>query len=233
MTNVSADHRLSVIPRLSLGIAGASVALLGIQKKGVSGVLLVGVGLSALVRALRSTFDLDGLGFRSAIKLERRIDVNAPLEVVFDFWKNFANFTRFMSYVQMVEVNESFGFTWTVVGPVGIPIHWDSGLSAFIPNQLISWRSFPGALISNTGHIFFRNIKKGNATRVEVSLSFAPPAGLLGYEAIKVLGFDPRSRIDGDLTKMKILVEEEFQRPHSSHSLSHFSVRSSVRNLSI
>jgi uncharacterized membrane protein len=152
-----------------------------------------------------------GLFFHPEVQLHRTIEVDAPIEVVYDFWKDFGNYARFMSYVKEVKVNDRFGITWTVIGPRGMAIHWDVRPSSMIRNQRISWESLPGALIENAGRIFFSTSKNSNQTLVDVNLSYAPPAGILGYQVIKVLGFDPRDQIDHDLTHMRYLIEQDYK----------------------
>lgn len=197
--------------RILVGISGGTVALYGLRHRSLRGAIFTGLGLSALVGAtvgLTANQLIDKV-FHPQVSLQRALDVNAPIEVVFDFWKDFTHYSDFMSYVREVKVNEKYGFTWTVVGPAGIPIRWDAELTALTPHH-IAWKSVPGALIMNSGNVFFRD--KGNKTRIEVNLTYAPPAGFLGFEAIRILGFDPRARIDSDLLKMKSVIEEDYRK---------------------
>jgi len=201
--------------RLLLGISGISLAAYGVSKRDLAGFLLLGLGTGAIIRAITNidTAQLFAMVLHPTVKLQRRIQVNAPIEVVFQFWNNFSNFPRFMSYVQSVELNENHGFTWKVNGPGGVPIHWDIGVSALIPNQLISWKSIPGALIMNSGTVSLKSTRNTHGTQLDIILTYAPPAGLLGYEIIKSLGFDPRKLIDQDLKKMKELIEQKSRQP--------------------
>ncbi len=211
------DERTEWVPgslspwiRVLLGLSGASIAYLGTRRKDLGGILLVGFGLGAVVRAITNidTARLFELVLHPRVSLDREIEIHAPVENVYDFWSHFENYSRFMSYVQSVKINEIQGFTWTIMGPAGIPLHWEARIREMIPCQLISWESCPGALVMNSGKITFKSISKGFKTRVTVHLTYAPPGGALGSEAIRTLGFDPRSRIDSDLLMMKTLIEK-------------------------
>ena len=197
--------------QLLLGFTGTSLCLYGLTRKDRTGLLLSGVGFAAVLAALKplQTARILRHFFHPEITLKRTLDVEAPLEVVFDFWKDFNNYSRFLSYVDGVKLNDKQGFTWTIIGPAGIPIHWDAAISRLIPNQMITWKSLPGALVMNSGLIYFRSHPNQKQTRIEIFLSYAPPAGALGYEAIRILGFDPRTRIDADLLTMKKLIEHQ------------------------
>jgi uncharacterized membrane protein len=201
--------------RLLLGISGISLAGYGLIKRDLAGFLLFGIGAGAAIRAITNidTSRLFALVLHPTVRVHRQVRLNAPLEVVFQFWNNFSNFPRFMSYVQSVELNERHGFTWKVMGPGGVPIQWDIGVSALIPNQLISWKSIPGAFIMNSGTVSLKSIHHDKGTQLDIILTYSPPAGLLGYEIIKGLGFDPRNLIDQDLKKMKKLIEHQGRQP--------------------
>lgn len=144
------------------------------------------------------------------ILLERTLVVNRPVEDVYSFWRDFSNFPRFMSYIRSVEIGTEGKLRWSAQGPAGIPVSWQSQLGALLANQRIEWDSDPTALIRNSGEIRFDDLR-GRGTRVRVCLAYSPPAGALGLAAAGILGFDPRTRIDSDLLKMKSLIETSLE----------------------
>ncbi len=200
--------------RFIFGISGMSLARYGFSRRDSRGMFFLSLGVAAMSRAISpiGVKRFFQFLFHPIIRLQRTIEVNTPIEVAYDFWKAFTNYSRFMSYIQEVRVNEKFGLTWTIVGPVEIPIRWKANLSAMIPNQLIAWKSLPKSMIMNSGHILFQSTHHGEKTQIHVDLIYAPPAGMIGHEVSRILGFDPRTRIDGDLLTMKNLIEQEFLR---------------------
>jgi uncharacterized membrane protein len=126
---------------------------------------------------------------------------------VYDFWKDFSNYPKFMSYIQDVHVNEKGGLEWTAVGPRRVAVKWDAVVGAMTENQLITWRSSPTSLIANEGRISMTEQAAG--TRLNIELTYALPAGALAHLMVRALGFDPRQRIDQDLEVMRKLIEEQ------------------------
>jgi uncharacterized membrane protein len=50
-------------------------------------------------------------------------------------------------------------------------------------------------------------------TRIEVHMTYRPPGGVLGHALAHILGWDPKSRIDDDIVRMKSLLEDGKVRP--------------------
>ena len=62
-------------------------------------------------------------------------------------------------------------------------------------------------MIANAGVIRFEPTDDGG-TRVDIRLSYNPPAGALGHLAALLFGDDPKSAMDEDLVRLKSLLEE-------------------------
>lgn len=206
----------SLQTRMLLSLGFLPLLIYGLRRKDWMGGLCAGAGLGGLfsVFFFRHFPEVLKMAVLPIIEMRRSVIVNVPVEVVFSFWANFSNYSRFMSYVQDVSVNEKQGFSWTVRGPAGIVLKWDSHVTSLVANQKIAWSSNPGAILKNDGEVLFHS-SQVNETKINVRLNYAPPVGIIGYEAIRILGFDPRDRIDEDLKIMKTLVEEEYQRQSS------------------
>ena len=76
-----------------------------------------------------------------------------------------------------------------------------------MPEQRIEWRSLPGSTVENHGVIHLEAQKDGR-TRVQIDMSYNPPAGLLGHAVAALLGLDPKSAIDQDMVQLKSLFEQ-------------------------
>lgn len=208
--------RLLPIPRLLLGISGVSTAFYGARRANLEGLFLFCLGTGALIRAITNleTTHLVGLVLHPTAEIRKTIDVDAPIELVFEFLRNPSNFSRFMSYVKKVELKDGDRLTWTLVGPAGVRVQWETYVHALLPNLMIAWRSVPRSLINHFGTLSFLRIDR-DKTRVEVAMAYAPPAGALGYGVIRLLGFDPKLRVDTDLQTMKTLIETEYRQNSS------------------
>lgn len=144
---------------------------------------------------------------RRTIDIQKTISVNAPLEQVFDFdtLTHYENFPQFMSNVREVQVREDGGSHWTVPGPGGMLVEWDAVTTKLEQNRLLAWRTAPGATVEHAGMIQFERVNGG--TRLDVEMSYSPPAGVLGHVVAKLFGADPKSELDEDLLRMKTFLE--------------------------
>jgi len=52
-------------------------------------------------------------------------------------------------------------------------------------------------------------------TRITVRLAYLPPAGAFGHAVATIFGADPKSEMDGDLLRMKTMIETG-RAPHDA-----------------
>lgn len=166
----------------------------------------VGAGLYAWQRyggseRLRQKIGTDETG---TVTLERTLFIQAPIEQVFDTWANYENFPRFMSNVKNVQPLGSDRSHWTVRGPAGIGVEFDSAVQMQRPTEL-AWESEPGSRVQNSGRVTL--VPEGGATRATVRLWYRPPAGAMGQAVSSLLGADPKQEFEDDLNRMKQFIE--------------------------
>ena len=176
---------------------------------GAAGTAALASGLALLARSLTNT-EVQRLvgtgGGRSAVTVDKTINVNAPPDVLYSLWSNFENFPKFMSNVLEVRnINDELSH-WKVAGPAGIPVEWDAEITKVVPNELIAWKSVEGSTVANAGYVLFERNEDGS-TEVNVRISYNPPAGAIGHAVAKVFGADPKTEMDQDLMRMKSMLE--------------------------
>lgn len=201
----------SSLARMAVGTLGITSLLLSIRSRGALRKSLGFFGLASLIRAVSNLHVTGLIGWiaNPSVKLKRTIRVKAPIDDVYDFLSHFSNYPLFMSYIKNVEVNDLGGLRWTLVGPAGVPFHWNTTLGKLIKNQAISWKSSINSVIRNSGDIQLVELPN-EGTEVKVELTYAPPAGALGYAAVHFLEFDPKEKIDEDLQVLKALIEKQY-----------------------
>jgi uncharacterized membrane protein len=195
--------------RLLAGTAGGALTVAGLKKRGPAGVVMSAVGAGILVRGLTNLEMKRLFGFgagRKAVTVKKNININAPVERVFEFWTNYQNFHRFMPDVLEVRDLGNQRSHWTVAGPGGVPVSWQAEITRYVPNEVMAWKSTRGAVIQNAGKIYFTRNDKGGTT-VDVSLSYNPPGGALGHAVAVLFGADPKSEMDQNLLRLKTLIE--------------------------
>jgi uncharacterized membrane protein len=197
-------------------MSGGALALYGARRKGVIGATVELAGLGLLARGLTNFTieDLIGLSGGHGITVEKTINIDAPVERVFNIWNQHECFPFFMSHVREVKYLGDDRYHWTVVGPAGIPVEWEGVITERIPNQKLVFESVPGSTIEQKGIVHFQpNRKRG--TRVDVKLSYHPPAGVAGHVIARLFGADPRTVMIADLMRMKSFIETQHQ-PHDA-----------------
>lgn len=195
--------------RLLGGAAGAALALYGARREGIFAAAVGIFGLGLIVRGVTNMpmSRLVGIGAGPrAVDIQKTIEIAAPVEQVFAFWNNDENFPRFMKKVRKVETLEGGRSCWTMAGPVGLSIEWEAEITDKRTNELLAWRSMPGAIIEHAGAVRFKPTPQGG-TEIEVNLSYNPLAGALGRLAANFFGSDPRTELDEELARMKSLIE--------------------------
>lgn len=195
--------------RMAVGLTGASLASYGLRRGGLLG---FGLGTLGALSFLRAATNLEwkrlvGMGAgRRAIDLQKTLTVHAPIDEVYDWFCNLENFPRFMSHITDVRTHDGRSH-WVAEGPAGFAAEWDAELVRNQPNELLAWRSVPGSLIQNAGHIRFERADD-TSTRVQIQMSYNPPAGALGHFVASLFGKDPKRAMDEDLLRFKSLLEE-------------------------
>jgi uncharacterized membrane protein len=137
-------------------------------------------------------------------------EVEAPVERVYAYWRDFSHFASFMPDVQEVRVTGPTSSHWVVTGPLGKSVEWDAEITEDIPNQRIAWTSVGDAEVDNAGAVRFEG--RGRMTGLEVSLEYNPPAGKAG-ELVAELFKDPDKQVERAV--------ENFRKVVQAGSLSH------------
>ncbi len=203
--------------RLVAGLAGGALVLYGGKRRGALGSAMSTVGLGILGRALTNFETRQLIGINGDVKgigIEKTITIDAPVDKVFTYWSHPENFPEFMTHVREVRRIGDGIYRWKVGGPAGFLIEWDAAITELDFNKTLAWKSLTGAIIEQEGVTRFTSNPDGS-TRLDVKMSYKPPAGLLGHEIAKLFGFDPKQEMDDDLMRMKSFIETGVQ-PHDA-----------------
>jgi uncharacterized membrane protein len=202
-------------------LAGGALALFGLSRRSIPGLLIAGVGAGLLHRAITGhCYGYEALGvdtnsdapakpsdyFCCSTHVEQSFTVNKPAAQLFNFWRSFDNLPKFMQHLEKVEVLDDKRSRWTAKGPAGSTVTWDAEIINEEPDRLIAWRSLAGADVDNAGSVRF--IDAGNrGTEVRVVIDYIPPAGKVGSWIAWLFGEEPTIQIKDDLRRFKQLME--------------------------
>ena len=197
-------------PATRLGVGAAGLALIALGRGGrFWSAPLRAAGGAILMRACCNRSYRHALGIDRedrGIEIQKTTHIHAPVEQVYGFWSRPENFAMIMSHVKEVTNSNSDGtYRWTVTGPGGVKVSWNSRITETIPNRLIEWESEPGSPIRNCGSVRFE--PENGGTRVHVRLFYNPVGGMLSHSLASLLGADPKHVLDEDMVRMKSLFE--------------------------
>ena len=139
------------------------------------------------------------------------ITIDRPAQELYDRWRSFEDFDRFMPDVVRVETRDD-GETsdWTVRGPGGQELEFCSRITEDEPGRAIAWES-DDQPASHKGRVSFED--RGDQTEVRLELQLHPPTGALGAAVARLLGkstgTDPRQQANRALRQFKRMMERE------------------------
>ena len=217
------DHNVGRTERWISAAAGAALLGYGLSRRRLRAVLLpVGIGL--LRRAITGHCEVNrALGRNSARdegrgspvasldrgegrKFEQAVLIHRPQGELFRFWRQFDNLPRFMDNLESVTVLDSRRSHWVAKGPLGTRVEWDAEVNNEIEDELIAWRSLPGADVDQAGSVHFSPAPDGQ-TEVRVVMRYSGPGGRVGDVAAHILGDDPERQIADDLRRFKQVMD--------------------------
>ena len=199
-------------------VAGTALALFGLRRFSLTRLGMAAMGGSLIHRGITghcalyeragvsTAEDREHVRGNLGTKIERAIQIAAPPEKVYRFWRNFSNLPRVMDYLDSVQVQDTRRSRWIAKGPGGVRVEWDAEIINEIPNELIAWRS-TGGNIDHAGSVRFEAGPAGRGTVVRVSFQYDPPGGSAAHALASVMGGDAGSRVENDLQNLKRVME--------------------------
>lgn len=202
--------------RFAIGTAGAALALYGLKRRDLVGAFLGFAGASMMARTAfnRPIDEITGLSAHApGFSLQKTVTLRAPLDRVFQILADPETFPRIMAHVHQVRKVSDGRYRFTVIGPAGVTLSWESQITRVVPNQELAWASLPGSTVRNSGTVQFQAMPDG-ATRVQLQANYMPPGGALGQFLSELLHADPKQVVDEDLVRLQSLVERGVTTAH-------------------
>jgi uncharacterized membrane protein len=209
------DRRVNVggVERLVSILGGTALTTFGLLRRSPFGLGLAAAGAGMLYRGVTGScpayhaMGIDRAGGEHArrgnlgVMVERSLVLSEPPAKLYTFWRNFRNLPSIMPNVRSVTELSPTQSHWVVKGPMGTTFEWDAEIITDRPNELISWRTMPGARVEHAGSVRF-DAQPGAGTCVRVAMQYDPPGGELAHIVAAVLGEDPGKRIEEDLARL-------------------------------
>jgi uncharacterized membrane protein len=137
-------------------------------------------------------------------RLQKSIEVDRPLNQVYNQWTQFEEFPRFMEGVKSVKQLDDTRLHWVAeIG--GKEKEWTAKIIEQIPDHRIAWESESGEFTS--GVVSFQTVGP-NRTRVTLEITYDPKGFV--ENAGDAIGVVSR-RIENDLKRFKEFIENRGQ----------------------
>jgi uncharacterized membrane protein len=140
-----------------------------------------------------------------AQRVQESIEVQAPLQDVYNYWSDFENFPRFMQNIEEVRMTGQDTSHWKVKGPLGVSVEFDAKTTEMNPERGVGWNTVDGQVMTS-GEVTFQEVQP-DRTRVELTMNYAdPPGGKVGEAVANILS-DPEKSTRQDLENFARIVE--------------------------
>jgi uncharacterized membrane protein len=205
--------------------AGTLLALVGLGRRSIPGLVVAGVGGALAARGatgycpvyqaidVNHADELLLLGRShpadSGVHVSCSYLINKSPQVLYSFWRNFENLPQFMTHLESVRVTGLQHSHWVAKAPslYGGYVEWDAEITAEEPDAYIAWRSVSGSDITHEGSIRFTKALGDRGTNVSVAMKYKPPFGQVGRWIAKLFGEEPHQQLNDDLRQFKRLME--------------------------
>ncbi len=155
-----------------------------------------------------------------AQQVEGSIEAQAPVQTVYEYWRNLENLPNFMSNIEEVRSTGPDTTHWVVKGPLGTRMEFDARTTQDEPNSAIGWNTVDGN-VQTSGQVRFQELGP-DRTRIDVTMNYAdPPGGKVGEAASKAVA-NPKVMMEQDLRNFRDIIEgnatpeEVQQRPSAA-----------------
>jgi len=134
------------------------------------------------------------------------VTIAKPARELYDFWRDFANLANVMENVDAITVDGPDRSTWSVKGPGGRTVSWESVVTEDRPGEYIAWQSVEGSQVRNSGRVEFHDVpERGSVVRAVIA--YDPPGGAIAQLVAKLFQREPAIQARRDLRRFKQYME--------------------------
>ncbi|MDQ7809320.1 SRPBCC family protein [Amycolatopsis sp. A133] len=142
-------------------------------------------------------------------KATHHLEVRAPAQACYDWWRPLTRLPEIFSDVESVEAitGDEARTRWKVAGPVGATVEWEARITEDSPPHRLAWATVAESDpdVTNSGVVLFED-KGDGVTELTVSLDYSLPGGKLG-EAVASLLADPQRKVERACAEFKRIIE--------------------------
>jgi len=205
---------VGLVERFLTAAAGTYLLYSGLSGKNKSAIKTTAGG-ALLARAITGYCPGYALAHRNGklksrnVNIRTMVDIDRPVQEVYEFWRKLENLPRFMSHLDSVQELDRITSEWTAKGPAGIGhVSWKAQILMDEPGKLLSWHSLPDSTVENAGKVYFHDNERGG-TELDVTISYHAPLGLAGEATARLLNPLFEKMVRSDIEGLKDYLENE------------------------
>jgi uncharacterized protein YndB with AHSA1/START domain len=138
-------------------------------------------------------------------RYERFVEIDAPVERVFDLFADFEAAPRWAGGVRDVRRTGRRTFLWVAETALDIDVEWEAEVVVFAPDRRIVWRSVAGDVRADCEAVF--SVTPEGTTLVRVVRGYATPGGRTGRDVTRFFGRHPEEQLEEDLARLRRVAE--------------------------
>ena len=138
-------------------------------------------------------------------RYERFVEIDAPVERVFDMLADFEAAPRWAGGVLDVRRTGRRTFRWVAETALDLEVEWEAEVVVFAPDRRIVWRSVGGDIHADCEAVF--SMTPEGTTLLRVVRGYDTPGGRTGRAVARFFGRHPEEQLEEDLARLKRLAE--------------------------
>jgi uncharacterized protein YndB with AHSA1/START domain len=138
-------------------------------------------------------------------RYERFVEIDAPVERVFDMFADFEAAPRWAGGILDVRRTGRRTFRWAAETALDIDVEWEAEVVVFAPDRRIVWRSIGGDIHADCEAVFSET--PAGTTLLRVVRGYDTPGGRTGRAVARFFGRHPEEQLEDDLAHLRRLAE--------------------------
>ena len=138
-------------------------------------------------------------------RYERFVEIDAPVELVFDIFADFEAAPRWAGGILDVRRTGRRTFRWTAETALDIDVEWEAEVVVFAPDRRIVWRAIGGDIHADCEAVFSET--PAGTTLLRVVRGYDTPGGRTGRAVARFFGRHPEEQLEDDLVHLRRLAE--------------------------
>ncbi|PTQ96865.1 putative membrane protein [Mucilaginibacter yixingensis] len=193
-------------------ISGAKLSLSGLKhifSKPFFSLVKIGTGGYLLSRGVTGHCPVYEMVGRNStrpvqVNINTSVTVNKSRMEVYDFWRRLDNLPLFMTHLKSVDVLTEQQSRWSLKLPANVAdVSWEAEIVYDEPGNVIVWQSMPDSVITNAGRVRFIDTPDPDITMVHVTITYLPPAGIVGASIAHLINPLFEKMVEDDITNFK------------------------------